>query len=161
MELIFVPCSHFRISAVGDTVFLVLRKRPIIFLHWFHHALTFLYMWFSFSYPQAAIRWGVLMNVIVHSIMYTYYAIRAFGIRTPRFVSMSVTVLQILQFLIASYICMLVFRIIVLQGKDQWPGGCEGNYWVSFGHTGMYLLYLYLFIEFFRNAYFTKNGKGE
>lgn len=32
-----------------DTVFIVLRKQPLIFLHWYHHASVLVYCWFSYQ----------------------------------------------------------------------------------------------------------------
>jgi hypothetical protein len=32
-----------------DTVFIVLRKQPLIFLHWYHHASVLIYCWFSYQ----------------------------------------------------------------------------------------------------------------
>ena len=37
-----------------DTVFLILRKRRVIFLHWFHHLATFLYCWHATIYSWRA-----------------------------------------------------------------------------------------------------------
>uniref|UniRef100_A0A1I7XDT6 Elongation of very long chain fatty acids protein n=1 Tax=Heterorhabditis bacteriophora TaxID=37862 RepID=A0A1I7XDT6_HETBA len=36
-----------KIAEFGDTLFLVLRKRPVIFLHWYHHAVVLIYSWHS------------------------------------------------------------------------------------------------------------------
>lgn len=30
---------------LGDTFFLILRKRPVIFLHWYHHVSVLLFTW--------------------------------------------------------------------------------------------------------------------
>lgn len=38
-----------KIAELGDTLFLVLRKRPVIFLHWYHHAVVLIYCWHSGS----------------------------------------------------------------------------------------------------------------
>ncbi len=55
---------------LGDSLFLVLRKRPLIFMHWYHHALTFLYGQVTYAEEQAWCRWSLAMNLIVHTIMY-------------------------------------------------------------------------------------------
>lgn len=31
-----------KLVELGDTIFIVLRKRPLIFLQWYHHAITFI-----------------------------------------------------------------------------------------------------------------------
>ena len=55
----------------------MLRKQKLIFLHWYHHITVLIYCWYSFSQYTAPARWFVVMNFVVHSIMYTYYAFRA------------------------------------------------------------------------------------
>jgi elongation of very long chain fatty acids protein 6 len=37
-----------KIAEFGDTIFLLLRKRPLIFLHWFHHAVVLIYRFFFY-----------------------------------------------------------------------------------------------------------------
>ena len=66
-----------KVPELGDTIFIVLRKQKLIFLHWYHHVTVLIYCWYSFSQYTAPARWFVVMNFIVHSIMYTYYAFRA------------------------------------------------------------------------------------
>lgn len=34
-----------KVPELGDTVFIILRKRPLIFLHWYHHVTVLLYTW--------------------------------------------------------------------------------------------------------------------
>lgn len=64
-----------------DTVFLVLRKRPLTFLHVYHHAIVLPMCWY-------AINQGIIMgwitcfnNAFVHVIMYYYYGQQARGIK--------------------------------------------------------------------------------
>ncbi|GMR46062.1 hypothetical protein PMAYCL1PPCAC_16257, partial [Pristionchus mayeri] len=92
-----------------DTLFVVLRKRKLIFLHWYHHAVTLVYSWHAIKDGTAAGRWFVLMNYVVHSVMYTYYAVVAAGIRLPRPLSMAVTTLQTTQMFIGVGISFIVF----------------------------------------------------
>ena len=54
--------AYSKIAEFGDTVFLVLRKRPIIFLHWFHHASTcgmMLICWKLYHQLHPVVRWIV------------------------------------------------------------------------------------------------------
>jgi len=86
-----------KVPELGDTVFIVLRKQPLIFLHWYHHVTVLIYCWYSFSEYTAPARWFVVMNFIVHSIIYSYYALRAMRFRPPKAVAMLITSLQLLQ----------------------------------------------------------------
>jgi elongation of very long chain fatty acids protein 6 len=53
-----------------DTVLLVLRKKHVMFLHWYHHATVLLYTWFSYSARNPGI-YFIAMNYSVHAVMYT------------------------------------------------------------------------------------------
>ena len=64
-----------------DTVFLVLQKRGVIFLHWFHHATVLLYCWHAFQFAVATALWYVSMNLCMHSLRYLYYFLMAVGVR--------------------------------------------------------------------------------
>ncbi len=60
-----------KVPELGDTVFIVLRKQKLIFLHWYHHVTVLLYTWYSFAGFVAPGRWFITMNYMVHSIMYS------------------------------------------------------------------------------------------
>ncbi|GMR46196.1 hypothetical protein PMAYCL1PPCAC_16391, partial [Pristionchus mayeri] len=34
-----------KIIQLGDTMFIVLRKKPLTFLHWYHHSIVLVYVW--------------------------------------------------------------------------------------------------------------------
>ncbi|VDO59038.1 unnamed protein product, partial [Onchocerca flexuosa] len=38
-----------KIAEFGDTVFIVLRKRPLLFLHWYHHVTVLVYTWHAYK----------------------------------------------------------------------------------------------------------------
>lgn len=64
-----------------DTLFIVLRKQELIFLHWYHHATVLVYCWFSYKDFAASGRWFMSMNYLVHSLMYSYYALKAMRVK--------------------------------------------------------------------------------
>jgi len=136
-----------KIAELGDSIFLVLRKRPLIFLHWYHHATVLLYTWLAYPYKVAALRWGLGMNFMVHSFMYTYFLIRAFQVRLPGWVPKTITSMQITQFIIGVYITGDVSY------RTLFGLGCECPLSIAALQFIMYLSYLVLFANFFYHAY--------
>lgn len=82
------PCTAFGSGAAGlatqlfvlskvpelfDTAFLILKKKPVTFLHWYHHITVLLYCWNSYVTESSTGLYFVAMNYTVHSVMYTYY----------------------------------------------------------------------------------------
>ena len=79
--------SLFKISKIielGDTVFIVRRKQPLIFLHWYHHITVLVYTWYGYTIRTSSGRWYLAMNYTVLSVMYSYYAMRALKYRTRK-----------------------------------------------------------------------------
>ena len=87
-----------KFAELGDTVFVVLKKKKLIFLHWFHHLTVLLFCVFSFMYPHGPGRIFAMVNMVVHALMYSYYAVVAMGYwRLPRWINMTITTLQLSQ----------------------------------------------------------------
>jgi elongation of very long chain fatty acids protein 6 len=59
-----------KIPELIDTFFIVQRKRPLIFLHWYHHVTVLLYCWHSYSTEASQALYFVAMNYSVHAVMY-------------------------------------------------------------------------------------------
>jgi len=137
-----------KVPELGDTVFIVLRKQPLIFLHWYHHVTVLIYCWYSFSEYTAPARWFVVMNFIVHSIMYSYYALRAMRYRPPKAVAMLITSLQLLQMVVGCTVNFLAYRYKT-EGRECRVS--DTNLKLS---LLMYISYFVLFARFFYNAYF-------
>jgi len=56
-----------------DTFFIVIHKKPLIFLHWYHHITVLLYCWHSYVTTSPSGLFFVVMNYSVHAVMYGYY----------------------------------------------------------------------------------------
>jgi len=125
-----------------DTIFIVLRKRELIFLHWFHHIVTMLYCWYCNLHSHqfhCAGWWFSSINLAVHTVMYMYFFLAMVGYRSNwNFV---LTAAQILQMVIGSVVVFQTTRC----PQINW-------YEVTFGGV-MYLSFLYLFVEYYGRKY--------
>jgi len=145
---VFLFCLS-KIPELFDTLIHVLKKQRIIFLHWYHHVTVMWFCWFAWAY---AVENGGLfstMNLAVHSVMYTYYTIAAFGVRFPNPIRLSITLLQIIQMVLGTAI--IVHNII----------HCNINPYIQYAGLFMYISYGTLFIQFFYNAYCAPKPKSE
>ncbi len=132
-----------------DTVFLILKKKNIRFLHWFHHLVTFLYTWhFSlFSYRVDAIAFfGGFINYFVHSIMYAYYGFAGIGIKFPY--SIVITYLQTFQM----YICILITLTSAFRCESSWQDNWHGILFC----IAMYGAYAFMFTKLLLSKLKTK-----
>uniref|UniRef100_A0A0N4ZQK3 Elongation of very long chain fatty acids protein n=1 Tax=Parastrongyloides trichosuri TaxID=131310 RepID=A0A0N4ZQK3_PARTI len=140
----------------GDTLLLVLRKKPVIFMHWYHHLLTNYITVLSYTRYVAWPRLSIFMNVVVHTIMYFYFATSAKGIKYPNIVRKFITSIQLIQFAISlGFFSHITIKII--SGDDA---NCEISYDSHFLGLAMYLSYLYLFGRFFYKSYIAKVKKN-
>lgn len=135
----------------GDTLFIVLRKQKLIFLHWYHHITVLLYSWYSYKDMVAGGGWFMTMNYLVHAVMYSYYALRAAGFKLSRKFAMFITLTQITQMLMGCVVNYLVYSW--MQQGQECPSHMQNIVWSSL----MYLSYFVLFVQFFLEAYFGKS----
>lgn len=133
-----------------DTVFIVLRKRPLTFLHIYHHTTVLIYTWHACKDHTATGRWFIWMNYTVHSFMYTYYACRSSGMKLNKWLQMLLTTLQLVQMVIGCYIALSAY-FIKLRG-EQCSQTYENLYFCFF----IYFTYFLLFAKFFYDAYIKK-----
>lgn len=128
-----------------DTIFLVVRKKPMTVLHLFHHAIVIPISWMA-VYSRIYMGWFTSFNNTgVHVIMYFYFAIYALGYRP--WWKKYLTSLQILQF-VADMSTSFPFIIFYFMGIP-----CRGELyaWLIANATGVALLLL--FMNFYRQTY--------
>jgi elongation of very long chain fatty acids protein 6 len=68
-----------KLAELGDTLFIVLKKRQLIVLHYWHHVTVLLFCWqIAYAQPEGGDgTYFALMNAFVHMVMYGYYALTA------------------------------------------------------------------------------------
>lgn len=133
-----------------DTAFIVLRKKPLIFLHWYHHATVSMYTWLSFGGRWTGGSVFMPVNFAIHASMYTYYAVRASGRKLPKFISVFITSSQIIQMVAGCATMVAVLRL----GNDT---DCITSTQHKVVGSIMYASYLVLFCNFFYQTYLSKS----
>ncbi|OCF56896.1 fatty acid elongase [Kwoniella mangroviensis CBS 10435] len=160
-----------------DTVFLVLKKKPLAFLHVFHHAATAI-LCFTQLEGETSVQWVVItLNLLVHVIMYYYYYATAGGAKI--WWKKYLTSMQITQFIIDLFIVYFAstFLFSYRFGHNQYPnlpfpvspstynhfattytpfptvGDCAGSEGAALFGCGLLTSYLFLFIAFYRATY--------
>ncbi|KZZ95604.1 GNS1/SUR4 membrane protein [Ascosphaera apis ARSEF 7405] len=136
---------------LADTLFLVLKKKPLTFLHTYHHGATAFLVWTQML-GQTPVSWVVItLNLGVHVVMYWYYTQCGRGIRV--WWKKYITVFQIAQFVLDLgfvYYASYLFCTNGYPGYDQ-----KGIKECLAVLAGVVILssYLFLFIAFYFSTY--------
>lgn len=136
-----------------DTFFIVIHKKPLIFLHWYHHITVLLYCWHSYVTKSPPGLFFVVMNYSVHASMYGYYFLMAMKLRPKWFNPMIITTFQISQMVVGVVVTVLGFYYY---NTDQECLIQNENNMAAFA---MYGSYLFLFLQFFIGRYFSAKKK--
>lgn len=95
-----------KLPELGDTLFIVLRKKPLIFLHWYHHVTVLLYCWHAYATESSMGIFFVVMNYSVHAIMYFYYFLAAAKMRLSWLKPHYITLCQTSQMFVGIAVCV-------------------------------------------------------
>jgi elongation of very long chain fatty acids protein 6 len=137
-----------KIPELIDTVFIVLRKKPLIFLHWYHHVTVLLFCWNAYVTASGAGLYFVAMNYTVHAVMYFYYYLMAIRAIPKWFPSWVITLMQITQMIVGTIVVGASFYYYFYGGKIYAPGECNNQPENLAAGGIIYASYLYLFVEF-------------
>jgi len=162
LEFYYMINYYFKYLELFDTVFLALKKKPLAFLHVFHHSATAM-LCFTQLNGKTSVSWVVIsLNLLVHVIMYYYYYATAGGAKI--WWKKYLTSMQIIQFVVDLFV--VYFGTYSHFANAYYPGlpilgDCAGA--ESSAIFGCVLLtsYLGLFINFYIQTYKApvKSGK--
>lgn len=137
-----------KIIDLSDTFFSALRKKrnQITFLHLYHHSLMVLLSWVAFWFrfnikPNSLF---ILVNSLVHTIMYSYYTLAAFGPKVQKYLwwKKYLTQLQLAQFII-----FIIYGIINEIMGIPYPN------LLKYGTQAQSPFFFYLFYDFYKSSY--------
>lgn len=134
----------------ADTLFFILRKkdRQLTFLHKYHHSSMFLVWWTAVRFvPGGSAIIPIVVNSLVHVLMYAYYGLTALGPRVQKYLwwKRHLTMVQLVQFFIGVAIGI---RLIT--------SNCQFTRWMQYVFSG----YAFSFIILFGNFYLHEYIKG-
>lgn len=138
-----------------DTVFIIAHKKPLLFLHWYHHITVLLYSWFGYISGAPHGPFFGPVNVTVHTVMYGYYFLMAIRMKPKWFNPIYITIFQIAQMIAGVTISCISFYYY-LNVPD-----CFVNKNILLQGLVMYGSYLYLFAAFFVKRYFGKKVESD
>ncbi|SNX85775.1 probable FEN1 - fatty acid elongase [Melanopsichium pennsylvanicum] len=154
LETYYMINYYFKYWELIDTVFLVLKKKPLAFLHVYHHSATAV-LCFSQLHGKTSVSWVVIcLNLAVHVLMYFYYALTSLKIRCPW--KKWVTTAQITQFVIDLFVVYFAsYNYFVYTYFPNFPhvGTCAGKEHAAFSGIICLTSYLFLFIAFYQKTY--------
>lgn len=157
LGLMNIAFMYSKIPELIDTFLLVVHKKPIIFLHWFHHTTVLLFCWHGWTQPSMTLLWTAAINFSVHAFMYTYYFLASINVRSIlKPIAPWITIAQIVQMIIGvAYMSYAIYHDLV-SGK-----GCDTEWIHGQLFLWMFVSYGILFSNFFLQRYvFKKPKKG-
>ncbi|XP_027523073.1 elongation of very long chain fatty acids protein 3 [Corapipo altera] len=139
---------------LGDTVFIVLRKKKLIFLHWYHHLTTAVLSWYNHNEMSAGCGWVAALNFSVHGLTYSYYTVTAMGIRVPKSIAITITTSQMVQ--MTGFLIMSIFMFFWKDDKV-----CRTTWPLLLSASWIYITFLILFVNYFFKTYLSGTWKSK
>jgi len=145
LEFYYMINYYLKYLELLDTVFLALKKKPLGFLHVFHHSATALLCYSQLDGKTSTSWVPITLNLTVHVIMYYYYYATAGGAKI--WWKKYLTSLQITQFVID------LFAVYYAAYHKFFTGQCSGTTSAALSGVGLLTSYLFLFVDFYLRTY--------
>merc|ERR1712190_153103 len=148
-----------KIPELGDTVFLILKRRPVRLLQWYHHTTVMLFCWRALATEYTPGIWFAVTNYFVHTIMYMYFCLMTFKSMQPmlKVIAPFITIIQIAQM----FWGLIVNGIAV--GSFFAGGSCQIKAVTVYPCVAMFASYAWLFSKLYFDTKKprAKSGKPE
>jgi len=132
-----------KIIEILDTIFMVLKKREISFLHVYHHCTVIILWWIGARFvPGGDAYWSSMQNSMVHVIMYIYYLLSSLHINA--WWKKYLTSVQMIQFVLNIFHTSFALLNTSCGSIPKWMGYGMVLYMSSL---------LILFLNFYIHAY--------
>jgi len=126
-----------------DTLFILLSKSSLRFLHVYHHVLTLFITWYALCNAVTMQWFGLILNTFVHVLMYYYYAQTTFGYTV--WWKDYLTMLQMIQFVVN-------LAVVVFWSLWKFKFNCSGDWATVLILVFANVTFLLLFIQFFMSS---------
>ncbi|TFK57084.1 GNS1/SUR4 membrane protein [Heliocybe sulcata] len=154
LEFYYIITYYTKYMELIDTVFLAIKKKPLAFLHVFHHSATALLCYTQLN-GKTSVSWvPITLNLSVHVLMYYYYYATAGGKKI--WWKKYLTTMQIAQFIIDLF--AVYFGTYSYYAANHFPklphlGTCAGTEGAAVFGCALLTSYLGLFINFYIQTY--------
>ena len=147
---------HFR--ELLDTFFIIIHKKPLIFLHWWHHITVLLYSWYAYVTRTPSSIIFMAVNSSVHAMMYGYYFLMTVKMKPKWMNPVFITLAQLVQ-MVVGIIVTGFSTYYVMTATEERPCALEKSTLTPC--FAMYGSYFALFLQFFLKRYFTSKSKSK
>jgi len=137
-----------------DTIFIIIFNKPLINLHYYHHASTAYLVYINsnlFDITSSFYCIPLILNTGVHTIMYLYYAIPA----KMQWCKSYITKIQITQHIICLIVLMYTLNKYI---NNEY---CYNQIYGIISGIILYMYYLIAFINFYIKTYIIKRKKKD
>ncbi|XP_050431732.1 elongation of very long chain fatty acids protein-like [Adelges cooleyi] len=140
--------SILKLTEYIETVFFVLRKKQnqVSALHIYHHITTYALIWIATKInPGGIVRIPVILNCIVHMVMYSYYMLSSMGPKIQKKIDSYkkyITIIQMVQF------CFLIVNSLFFLAPECSVPNIYGLVFIP----NVFIVF-YMFYNFYKKSY--------